>query len=99
MNRIIGSRAEAFHDKSGQTYTTGGLNCHDLVLGKDGGIHSAKKSGKIPPQLVAFSEARKQIVDKRKNKSSFEDHMVKKGTKAYEDFMKKAKKLQKKESK
>ena len=90
----IGSRAEVGHGIAHRT--TGGLTQADLVLGEDGSWKSKKKAGQIPPQLVAFSEARKQIVDKRKNKSSFEDHMVKKGTKAYEDFMKKAKKLQKK---
>jgi len=96
MNKIIGSRAEAFHDKTGKTYTTGGLNCHDLVLGKDGAIHSAKKAGKVPPQLAAYSEAREHILDKRKKKESFDDHVIKKGTKEYDAFMKKAKKIQKK---
>ena len=90
----IGSRAEVGHGQAHRT--TGGLTQADLVLGEDGAWKSAKKAGKVPPQLVAFSEAREQVLKKRKKKESFDDHVIKKGTKAYDEFMKKAKKIQKK---
>ena len=90
----VGTRALVGHGIAKRT--TGGLTQADLVLGEDGKWKSKKKAGQIPPQLAAFSEARKQILDKRKKKESFEDHTIKKGTKEYDAFMKKAKKLQKK---
>jgi hypothetical protein len=91
----MASRAQAFHDKTGMTKTAGGLTCHDLVLGSDGLIHSKKKAGKVPPQLKPFIQAHEKVLKKRKGKESFEDHVIKKGTKAYKDFMKTAKKLAK----
>ena len=91
----IGSRSEVGHGTAHKT--SGGLTQSDLVLGSDGTWKSKKKAGSVPPQLAAYSEAREKVLKKHKVKQgdSFDDHVIKKGTKMYTEFIKTAKKLQK----
>ncbi len=92
--QAVGSRAEVGHGTA--HHTSGGLTKADLVFDpSDGRWKSKSKAGKVPPQLKPFIKAHEKVLAKRKGKDSFEDHVIKKGTKAYKEFMRTAKKLAK----
>jgi|LauGreDrversion4_2_1035121.scaffolds.fasta_scaffold1142093_2 hypothetical protein len=93
FDKTIGSRSEVGHGTAERT--SGGLYQSDLVLGADGHWKSKKKAGQVPPQLKPFIDAHAKILKKQKvpkSGGSFDDYTIKKGTKAYKDFMKMAKK-------
>ncbi len=93
FDKTIGSRSEVGHGVAERT--SGGLYQGDLVLGSDGRWKSKKKAGQVPPQLKPFVAAHAKILKKQhvpKEGGSFGDYTIKKGTKAYTEFMKMAKK-------
>jgi len=92
MPQGTASRAQAFHDKSGHTYTPGGLNCHDLVLDKSDGLIKSKKKVRqgVNPEMAARAKAQAMVVGTQKGVFK---QFPKKGTVAYKKIQKLAKKM------
>jgi hypothetical protein len=93
FDKTVGSRSEVGHGTA--EHTSGGLYKDDLVLGSDGNWKSKKKAGHVPAQLKPFIAAHAKVLKNKhvpKSGGSFDDYTIKKGTKAYKDFMKLAKK-------